>query len=483
MHRTREVETKLTVDDGFEVPDLSGVKGVDHVAPRRLSLRATYWDSEDLRLARSGATLRHRTGEGRGRWTLKLGGAAAGGLDREELSVGGAGQQVPTALADLVTARLRGAPLQPAVVLSTQRASLLLLDSEGRELVEVVHDRVAAVRPDGTATSWQELEVEERPGARRTAERVLALLTEAGAAFGEQTPKAVRALGPAAQAPPDLPLPRPVRGKDAAAELVHHCLADGYHRLVVHDLGVRRGLDDAVHQLRVTCRTLRSHVRTLRPLLDDPRAEQLREELRWLAGSLGAARDLEVLRDEVHELAEQDPLAPLDPGPVDLLLAGREATALAEARAAIGSPRHVALLQLLHDLALDPQLAEAAGRPCQEVLPPLVARAVKRMDKDTGRLKRTDPDASWHHVRILAKRARYTAEAAQVALGKDVRAVAKRAKRTQTVLGEHQDAVVGAERLLALADEHPEAAVLCGRLAERSRSRATALRAALLAER
>lgn len=483
MRTVRERETKLTVDDAFVLPDLAGVKGVAQVVPRRFALRATYWDSEDLRLARSGTTLRHRTGEGRARWTLKLGTVTDGGLDREELTVGGAAQQVPEQLRDLLTARLRGAPLQPVAVLSTNRSSAVLLDDEGRELLEVVHDRVAAVRPDGTATSWQELEVEERPGAQRTAVRVLALLAGAGASRGEQTPKAVRAIGPDAQAPPDVPVPRRVRAKDLAGELVRHSLADGYQRLVTHDLGVRRGADDAVHQLRVTCRTLRSDLRTLRPLLDDPRAEQLREELRWLADSLGAARDLEVLRGEARELAAHDPLAPLDVGPVDLLLAEREEQALARAREALGSERHLALLQLLHDLTVGPRLSEAAQRPCTQVLPPLVRRAVRRMDEQAGRLTLAGPDAAWHRVRILAKRARYAAEAAEVALGKQVRPQARRAKRSQAVLGEHQDAVMGAERLLALADEHPELGVLCGRLAERSRARAGSLRKAFLADR
>ena len=50
--------------------------------------------------------------------------------------------------------------------------------------------------------------------------------------------------------------------------------------LVAHDLGVRRGLGDAVHQMRVSCRRLRSDLRTFRVLLEDPRIDSVRRGTR-----------------------------------------------------------------------------------------------------------------------------------------------------------------------------------------------------------
>ena len=479
MHASREVETKLTVPNGFVMPHLVEVRGVDRVAVRLLRLRATYYDTEDLRLARGGTTLRYRTGEGRPGWTLKLGSVAVVGLDREELTVHGPAATVPAELRELLTARSRGARLQKVARLRTRRTSSLLYDADGKELLEVVEDEVEVLQGTAVVTAWRELEVERRPGGERVAVRVLTLLGESGARAGDQTPKAVRALGPRAAEPPDLPRSRPVRRKDPAADLVRRSLADGLSLLVAHDAGVRRGLEDAVHQVRVTCRRVRSDLRTFRSLFDDPRVEELRSELAWLAGSFGAARDLEVLRARVRSTAAQDPRSPLDATEVDVLLAAQEYVAVQRALDALRSPRYLALLQLLHDVAAAPRLGPLAEERCVDVLPGLVDGAWAHLRKRARRLGPEDPDADWHRARILAKRARYAAEAARLALGADAAKVAKAAKKAQTLLGEHQDAAVAADRVLVLAEAHPadhRLAVTCGRLAERERANVAAAR-------
>jgi len=60
-----EEERKFAVEGGFEVPDLSGcLPPGGRVVPRPpMTLRATYYDTPDLRLARAGVSLRYRRGE------------------------------------------------------------------------------------------------------------------------------------------------------------------------------------------------------------------------------------------------------------------------------------------------------------------------------------------------------------------------------------------------------------------------------------
>ena len=66
MKETLEREIKLTPGDGFVLPELGGER-----LPTRVFI-STYHDTQDLRLARHGVTLRHRVEDGAGLWQLKL---------------------------------------------------------------------------------------------------------------------------------------------------------------------------------------------------------------------------------------------------------------------------------------------------------------------------------------------------------------------------------------------------------------------------
>ena len=64
-----------------------------------------------------------------------------------------------------------------------------------------------------------------------------------------------------------------------------------------NEVGVARGNDpESIHQMRVGMRRLRSALRLFAPWIPFPAA--LQQELSWLGGELGAARDADVLADE-----------------------------------------------------------------------------------------------------------------------------------------------------------------------------------------
>ncbi len=491
---TIEVETKFEVHGLFALPDLTdaeaGVASVRIEEP--LTLRATYYDTDDLRLARSGLTLRHRTGEGAARWTLKLptnasgSGDPAGGLRREELSVDAGEDEVPPELADLLTAWQRGAALVPVGVLHTERDVLILTSEDGIALAEVADDTVSLLDGERVVSRFREVEVElrEDSDAARTAQASAgSTLAAAGAVSGSPQPKLVRALGPRALLPGDLPEPPKVSRKSPAGDLVLLALRSSLSRLVGADVGVRRFEPDAVHQMRVACRRLRSDLRTFRALLDDPRLEQLRGELAWLADSLGAARDLEVLRARLVRTAAVDPLSPLDPrgtATLDEVLAEQEEATRPVVLGALRSPRYIDLLELLLAVAREPGLSELAAGRCSDVLPGLVGAAWDHLAGKAGKLREYTPDDIWHRARILAKRARYAAEAATAAIGEPAKVTGKAAASVQELLGDHQDAAVAAERVLAVAmgtDDHV-LAITCARLAERERAAVHASRRA-----
>jgi CHAD domain-containing protein len=226
-------------------------------------------------------------------------------------------------------------------------------------------------------------------------------------------------------------------------------------RLIGLDLAVRRGVEDAVHQMRVTARRIRSSLKTFRPLLDPEWTGSLRDELSWLADELGGARDSEVLLDRL--LGHLDDLPPdLVVGPVRARLtqvlganleSGRES-----AIAMLDSERYVVLLERLVDAGWEPMTAPEAEEPTGDAIPALIKSAWKKLAADVEALDPSGVDtAQWHKVRIESKRLRYSCEATVPIFGKPAKELAKQAESLQTSLGENQDAIIAADQLRALA--------------------------------
>jgi len=97
-----------------------------------------------------------------------------------------------------------------------------------------------------------------------------------------------------------------------------------------------------------------------------------------------------------------------------------------------------------------------------------------------GDLDPVAPDGDWHEVRIRAKRARYAVEAVAGLLGGPAAELARAVTAVQTLLGEHQDAVVAADTWLSIAQSDPDdhtLAVTAGRLVERERAAVHRVRA------
>ena len=446
-----EREAKVSVWPGFRVPDLhASVPWVVTGDPVEQVLDARYLDAEDLRLLRMGITFRHRTGEGdpEGRWTLKLPAASEGVmLDRLELEEPGPPGPPPEHLAALVKGLLRGAALVQVAHLQTHRTVLPITDQAERPLGLLSDDVVSALDDDRVGLRFREIEVEAVAGAPDSVvTSVVDTLRKAGAGEADHVPKLARALGPRALAPGD-PDVGPV-GKDATTLAVFQsAVASAVRRLLVHDPVVRLDAgDEGVHQARVATRRLRSDLRTFRPLLDapdePPALAPLLEELRWLGGLLGAVRDADVLGQRLREVVRDldDPDEEAAQGLLDRLAAER-APLLDELHAAFDSDRYVRLVQALVELALDPPPIDRADAPARSTMPELAAIPWDHLVRRVGRLGHEPPDEELHRVRILAKRARYAAEAAAAvipAAGRHASAIAE----LQSVLGDHQDAVV-----------------------------------------
>jgi CHAD domain-containing protein len=453
--RALEHELKFAVDDGFRLPKLDGAP----LEPR--TFVSTYLDTNGLRLAATGVTLRRRLENGRNLWQLKL---PRGQDARLEVEESGGPAAPPERFLGALAGILRGEPLTEVARLRTNRSGFLV------DGAEVVLDEVAVLDGGRVSASFRELEVELRDARSSNLARLVDALEDAGATRGDGLPKVLRALdiaGPDGPPDPDDP-PREHLRAALRAQLV---------TILVRDAALRLGDDpEDVHQLRVATRRLRAILRAVRPLLDEAWANELRDELGWLGGALGPARDLDVLLD--HLRAEAAGLEPEERRALRSLfraLEGRRASARKALRAALDSARYFELLDRLERDVGEPRLRESTAS-----LPELAAAEFERLRKAVRRLGPEPSDEELHKVRIRGKRARYAAELAQGVVGAPAARFVKAAKKFQDLVGEHQDAVVAeaALRSLATRQRTPLGLVAVGRLIQREHGRRAEARAA-----
>jgi CHAD domain-containing protein len=248
----------------------------------------------------------------------------------------------------------------------------------------------------------------------------------------------------------------------SAGEVVHSYLVEHAERLAARDAGVRADEPDAIHQMRVEARRLRTALAVYRPLLDAEQARELQAELTWLGRTLSPARDLEVVEEHLAEAITAEPRS-LMAGPVRMLPKRRirEAAvpAHAAALAALDNPRYVALRVRLDAFIADPPWSEKAYRPASKVLPKRVAKPWRRIQRRVEAAAVAEPrdrDVALHEVRKAAKRLRYACNVAAPALGAEVERLSRKAERIQDILGHHQDMVVLRQWLRRLARD-PEA--------------------------
>jgi CHAD domain-containing protein len=228
-----------------------------------------------------------------------------------------------------------------------------------------------------------------------------------------------------------------------AGAAIRAMLSASVERLTDNEDGAIEGKDDeAVHQARVGIRRLRADLSTLRPLLAEGTLEPLDPDLRWVGRKLGRARDADVqmarLRAAVDRLPRRDrPAADRLVRALDV----RRADAHQKLTHAMGGRRFATVRDASVALALSPPLRDPSA-PAGEAFRPLMRERWRALQEAAQPLSAASSDEELHHLRILAKRARYAAEGFSSVFGEDARRFGKLAAALQEVLGEHQDAVV-----------------------------------------
>jgi CHAD domain-containing protein len=445
-----ETERKFEVTESTVAPSFDGLSAVTRVerSPSQ-SLSAVYFDTAAHDLAHHRITLRRRSGGTDAGWHLKL---PAGTDTRTEVHAPMTDDSsdeptVPDRLRDVVLAIVRDRPLAPVARIDTLRSVDNLYGPDGSPVAEFCDDQVTASAIDGAEQTWREWELELHPGTGTDVfDRLTNRLLDAGAVRAGTGSKLARVL---ATSGPD-------EGQDEQAQAarpdaVRRAVAEHIGELLEWDRAVRSDTWDAVHQMRVTTRKIRSLLQSSKKQFDLDDHEWILDELRELAGVLGIARDAEVLAERYAEALDKLPEANVR-GPVrERLVEGAKKqyqTGWRRSLTAMRSQRYFRLLDALETLVATEPPAAAGEEPAELTIDSAYKRVRKAAKKARGAAADpdVDSDAALHRIRKRAKQLRYTAAATGEAK------VAKRAKAIQSLLGDHQDSVVSRTQLSRQAE-------------------------------
>ncbi|MDP3489711.1 MAG: CHAD domain-containing protein [Phenylobacterium sp.] len=421
-----------------------------------IELAAIYFDTPERRLRDLGAGLRIRQEPQGRRQTLKAG----KGLRRQEHEIAVDSDQPDAShgpLRDLLGDE-QVARLEPLFAVQVRRRVRNLVWDDAQ--IELALDQ-GEILAGGHRTSLCEVELELKTGdpaalfslARRLFEAAplyLSFETKADQGFalveGEEDSRRHGVVG----------LNPEVSAATAFQAIARTALA----QIAANGLILRRGGDspDAVHQLRVAVRRLRSAMSTFKPLVAGEALDILKAELKWLAGTCDEARNLDVFLEETYRPAAQGTAAIHGLADLGQALEAARGKAHARARGAAASTRFRALLLDLHAWIetgdwLD-GLADGGGTGADFAIAALSGRRRKLAKRGRGLMELSDGER--HQVRIQAKKLRYAAEAFRPLLkDKAARRLIKKTKGLQSALGALNDGATAEALLTSLALEGP----------------------------
>lgn len=233
-----------------------------------------------------------------------------------------------------------------------------------------------------------------------------------------------------------LPAPPPAAAGSACLEAA---VREQQRRIAAAIAALVSASEEEIHGARVAARRLRSMLKTFGSLLDGRRAQRYRAHLRTFARSLGSAREADVRRAllldvaadaHVTAAARQQLTVLLD----DACLASRE-----QLRRHLAEPGWAALTRALQRDAASGQLYAVRDADLGELVH-LAERAWRRPVK----LLRLNPTstAELHELRLAFKHCRYALEPIVDVAPKPTAQLLRRLRGAQDRIGEHRDTLL-----------------------------------------
>ena len=426
----REIELKLEGDAAAlaRLARLRSRAGLTRTKASAKTLRSVYFDTDDFALMAHGFALRvrhagrariqtlktpRRNGgplSDRGEWEHVL----ASGKDRPDIN------HLPPALRSQLVRLASNGDIAPRFVSVIRRSTSSLYTDDGGE-IELVIDQ-GAIEAGDRALPVNEIELELKRGTRADLYRVALQLadiaplriairskSERGRALARGE-KAVAARAPA------LHITRGATLEDAYAIVLNHCLA---HLLANQAAALDASAPEALHQMRVALRRLRSALLVFGRIIEGDAEDDFMREAKWLTRAIGRARDYDVFVSGTLAAAGEGfeggkPDQPMQA--LAKLAVKRRDEAWAEARAVMAGPRatrfilRLALYLETHDWRTKATPARLAA--LEKPVAKFAADALDRRLKSVTKLAR-DIDAldiaDRHELRKRLKKLRYAA--------------------------------------------------------------------------
>jgi inorganic triphosphatase YgiF len=428
-------------------------------------LISTYYDTPEAALKQRGLTLRVRDQGGHFLQTVKEGDLASGDLlsrgewedtvtqGRPDPDAAQSGPRLPEGAAG---------DLRPVFVTEVTRTIFEVEPIPGTTIEAAVDEGEIRAVPSKSAEPISEVELELKGGDAAALYDLAAQLLEVAALRIETRSKSERGyhLTERGDAAPLAVHAEPViLDPDMTVEATlqrigRSCLA----QLLRNEPAVLSAQPEGVHQMRVAVRRLRSAISSLKKFLPSEDVQWVTEELRWLGGTLGPARNLDVFAAELVPIARAG--LPDEPGWEDLAatLDRLRVAAYDQVTEAILSNRYTAgMLRLLRWFEASGGRRHSASDQPDPMTSPIAVIAADVLDRRRRKVKQrgkrfgslAPPER--HELRIAVKKLRYTVEAfGSLFDNDDLERFVRRLKCLQSDLGYANDVRVAHEFVIEL---------------------------------
>jgi triphosphatase len=462
----KEVEVKLEVDP-TSLPALNKIPlfRTLKLVPTQSAEVSVYFDTDKQTLRKKGLMLRVRRKGGRYIQTIKAS-TNSGPFERDEWETEIAGKEPDLRQAD-------GTALEPLLSHKLRRRLKPLFETRVRRTFYPVVDEAHAIAltvDRGTLDTGShslplcEIELELDRGTVAELFDVARQLVQALPARLALKSKSERGYEiidgeletPVKATPIDLPAGASTR--DAFKMIGLGCLK----QIINNEAALIKGDPEGVHQMRVGLRRLRAAMSLFAVLLPDPQTAAMKAELKWLAGELGPARELEVLVNRVAAPMKSQRRRWAGMPSLSRELAERRDAALTRAQDAVKSGRFRALTLdtaawLQGGLWTNPRddlVRDRGDLPIGIFAAEQLTRRWRKVRKKGRALAQLDA-RSCHKLRIQAKKLRYAAEFFASLFARK-RAMKRRKQfidtlgRLQDGLGDLNDIAVHQKRIAAI---------------------------------